>query len=341
MIDTLVRAQPLPDEWVRGYAGRVARLNGWSSKSGMTDALLNVKGRRRNSWLEVTLVQLMASIAAMDLSLFLRDHSLFGLWRSAARFEPSCFLGQEKKSGFLKLLGMRPARADGYLCPMCVQEDIGFHGQSYWRREHQLPGRAVCPRHKAPLRCVDLEKVGQLSPAACIQTRCSWECEQYVEVEKEVHVERFLDVCSHLMNAGLATDGREVSRIARLHAHAHGFHTGSYAHRLPYISDRIAETFDATFLDEVFPGLRQNHRGTSWSPIDDAFLGSPTSSTLVYVVVFSYLIQNADQAALAIIKCKPSGNITPPVRKVGRMVEDAQRNQAYLEGGGSHQLVAL
>lgn len=338
MIDTLVRAQPLPDEWVRGYAGRVARLNGWSSKSGMADALLNVKGRRRNSWREVTLVQLMASIAAMDLSLFLRDHSLFGLWRSAARFEPSSFLGQEKKSGFLRLLGMRPARADGYLCPMCVQEDMDFHGQSYWRREHQLPGRALCPRHKAPLRCVDLEKVGQLSPAACIQTRCSWECEQYVEVEKEVHVERFLDVCSHLMNAGVATDGREVSRVARMHAH--GFFTGSYAHRHPLISDRIAETFDATFLDEVFPGLRQNQRGTPWFPIDHALLGAASSSTLVYVVVFSYLIQNADQAALAIIKCKPSGNSKPSIRKAGRTVDDAKLKHAYLEGRGSHQLVA-
>jgi hypothetical protein len=341
MIDTLVRAQPLPDEWVRGYVGRVASLNGWSSKSGMADALIGVKGKARAGGREVTMVQLMASVAAMDLNLFLRDHSLFGLWRSVARRQPGSMLGQDKKTGILWALGMRSSRNQGYLCPVCVQEDVDFHGQSYWRREHQLPGRVSCPRHKVPLRCVDLEKVGQISPSACIQTGCSWESEQCLEAEKEVLLERYLDVCSHLMNSGVSRDERHVSQIARKHAHAQGFHTGKGVPKSLLMSDQIALAFDNRFLDEVFPGLRQKARGTRWNPIDDAFRGVASGRSFsVFAAIFSVLMKSADDAALAIIKSKPPETLRKPTKQEMLIADDEVLKQLYAQKKGSHRKVA-
>jgi hypothetical protein len=37
-------------------------------------------------------------------------------------------------------------------CPACRTAMIAAHGESYWRRAHQLPGVLVCPEHGAPLR---------------------------------------------------------------------------------------------------------------------------------------------------------------------------------------------
>lgn len=37
------------------------------------------------------------------------------------------------------------------LCPTCTGEDIAAHGETYWRRTHQLPGVLVCPTHAVSL----------------------------------------------------------------------------------------------------------------------------------------------------------------------------------------------
>ncbi|MBB3360908.1 hypothetical protein FHT39_000330 [Mitsuaria sp. BK045] len=36
-------------------------------------------------------------------------------------------------------------------CPACVHEDLVMHGESYWRRVHQLPGVTMCIEHRRHL----------------------------------------------------------------------------------------------------------------------------------------------------------------------------------------------
>jgi len=36
-------------------------------------------------------------------------------------------------------------------CPCCLKDMEAMHGEYYWRRDHQLPGVLVCPRHGVPL----------------------------------------------------------------------------------------------------------------------------------------------------------------------------------------------
>ncbi|MTK10634.1 MAG: hypothetical protein F8N39_00500 [Clostridiaceae bacterium] len=37
-------------------------------------------------------------------------------------------------------------------CPQCFKEDMQKHGESYWRRQHQIPGIIVCGKHKCFLQ---------------------------------------------------------------------------------------------------------------------------------------------------------------------------------------------
>ena len=37
-------------------------------------------------------------------------------------------------------------------CPECLREMQARYGETYWRRDHQLPGVLVCPEHGCPLR---------------------------------------------------------------------------------------------------------------------------------------------------------------------------------------------
>ncbi|TAM48208.1 MAG: hypothetical protein EPN55_00540 [Gammaproteobacteria bacterium] len=36
-------------------------------------------------------------------------------------------------------------------CPTCRAHDLSLHGETYWRRTHQIPGVLVCPDHGTPL----------------------------------------------------------------------------------------------------------------------------------------------------------------------------------------------
>lgn len=53
-------------------------------------------------------------------------------------------------------LGLAASRVQGATvlryCPACRPEMLGLYGELYWRRDHQLPGVAVCPEHGVPLQ---------------------------------------------------------------------------------------------------------------------------------------------------------------------------------------------
>lgn len=61
-------------------------------------------------------------------------------------------------------------------CRTCVAEDIQTHGESYWRRSHQLPGSLVCHVHGEVLRSTNLRIAGASSsydlPQHCSGPAC-------------------------------------------------------------------------------------------------------------------------------------------------------------------------
>lgn len=310
MNNSMIRPRPLPDELADGYVGRIANLNGWQGKTSLWRNLLKLSGSTGGRHRDVQCVQLLAKVAGMDLRQFARDHTMLPLWRAIVQFDPGHLLGGARKTGVRRSLALRPMRKDAYYCPACAREDIGFHGQSYWRREHQIPGRTVCTRHLVTLKRVDLNKVSCKSPAACMVETGS-PCAQEAEAHRpQEHVERFLDVCSHLLTIDQPRDEKIISRVASTLALTQGFHTGKGAVTKPLVSDRVAELFDPIFLDELFPGLSRKPTGVLWLPIDDAFRGTATSRSMeVYVVVFTVLTKTADEAALVITQGEPENTI--------------------------------
>lgn len=60
--------------------------------------------------------------------------------------------GEAKAASFLGHVATRvqkPQRLQ--FCEQCSQEDVAKHGETYWRRSHQLPGVFVCLKHLASL----------------------------------------------------------------------------------------------------------------------------------------------------------------------------------------------
>lgn len=75
-------------------------------------------------------------------------------------------------------LGLAASRVQGAAalryCPACRSEMLVRHGELYWRRDHQLPGVAVCPEHGVCLRnsAVCPGSIGQHSFVAADEDNC-------------------------------------------------------------------------------------------------------------------------------------------------------------------------
>ena len=58
-------------------------------------------------------------------------------------------------TGVNDLLGLRastvPTPTHMHFCPSCAADDVAAHGETYWRRAHQLPGVWLCSLHGVPL----------------------------------------------------------------------------------------------------------------------------------------------------------------------------------------------
>lgn len=75
-------------------------------------------------------------------------------------------------------LGLAASRVQGATvlryCPACRSDMLSLYGELYWRRDHQLPGVAVCPEHGARLRdsTVCPGTIGQHSFVAADEDSC-------------------------------------------------------------------------------------------------------------------------------------------------------------------------
>lgn len=62
-----------------------------------------------------------------------------------------------------------PDRRYARWCPICTLRDLKTLGESYWHRNHQLPGVLLCPEHMVPLAMSNMPSIGRLHTLALPQ----------------------------------------------------------------------------------------------------------------------------------------------------------------------------
>ncbi len=72
----------------------------------------------------------------------------------------------EMKGNYSNLLPKTKSDKDRFLryCPVCVSEDRGKFGETYWHRNHQIVGINVCPVHKCCLENSEVSMSAKASP---------------------------------------------------------------------------------------------------------------------------------------------------------------------------------
>lgn len=333
----IIRPIPFPEELDRSYLGRVKRLNGVGSETEVVKLMASWAGVAGKSRREVSPLELLSKVAGTELSRFVWQQTTLPFRRAITSYQPDLAHGSNASRSMLWTSGMRLARTAAFFCPVCVQEDQDFHGQSYWRRGHQLPGVLSCPKHDVPLKYIDDGAAFLSPPSQYLSIAQKVDPIWAAEVSKNEVIQRFLEISAGLIDRSSPLEVKSVSAILKTQAMTLGYQTHGGAIKAPLLSDAVVRAYGRKWLGTVFPALADKQDGVLLSQMDGVlYLNKSASSVVAYVLASTLLFESADSALNAL---QSEVNVSRHHRCSLNIAPD-QLIRAYVEGRGNHSVVA-
>ena len=235
--------------------------------------------------------------------------------------------------------GMRLSRDEAYFCPKCVQEDLDFHGQSFWRRRLHIPGLLWCQQHAVPLRYVAKGKLAFLSPPSSYIDQSISVDEDWAERQSKTPThQKIRRECTGLMDWDAPLDVIKVAAILKEKASGLGFQTCNGAVNRPLLSDAVVTAFGRRWLATVLAKLADKEAGVLLSQMDGVlYLNTSASSVNAYVLACAILYESADEALNALHL--PS-TCTKRIRKRYSKNESEDLINAYVQSRGNYSAAA-
>lgn len=157
--------KPYPDEVIGSVIARAVWQNGLPLKVLLKDVFGS--NRSYSSFLMGSGLRRLELLAGTDAEEILMCHTVFpystafmpGSVRAGLK---SKALSLTKSEDCLSSLTKNVSHGVPYrrVCTLCIQEDLVTYGESYWRREHLLPGAIVCTQHGVKLRKTEVQLRG-------------------------------------------------------------------------------------------------------------------------------------------------------------------------------------
>lgn len=304
----MIRPAVLPDEVARGYLGRIMRLNGWTKIESALHELKRCSSMHSPSDPERTPADRLAHATGLTAEQFIRHHSLAPYIRAFVPSERGARRprSHDQEYSFLRVLGLGVARKDAHLCPLCVREDLAFHGVSYWRRSHQLPGIYWCSKHGCALRHLRADVALHNSPAHVLDRSTAMD-EDWVQAQRSnPWIHRFHDISVELARGEPPLDLRDASELIRHRIIDLGYGTTDQLVDVPAVFDALHRHFGERWLCAIMPRMKMSRfNSCGGKALQLALRGNrPAAPTVVYAVLMSLFFKSADQAMAAMRSCR-------------------------------------
>ena len=315
------------------------RMNGVATEKDAVKLMCIWAGLAEKSRREVSCLELLSKVAGMELTQFVRQHSTLPLRRGITSYQPDLPHGSEVNRSMLWTTGMRLARTGTYCCEECIHEDQNIHGQSYWHREHQIPGLLWCPKHKTPLKYVDNESAFLRPPSEYLHN-CQSVTETWAnEALNNKAIQRYLKISFSLLESESPLDVKHVSPILKEIASALGFQVHNGTVKFPLLSDAVVNAFGRKWLAIVLPGLADKPEGKLLNQLDGVlYLTTSASSVSAYILACALLYKSADSALNAL---QSPQTIIKKSRKRSSRIDRDELLSAYVQARGNYSTTAL
>lgn len=335
----LIRPLPFPEELDEGYAGYVMRLNGMRTMKDLNRLMREWAGCQDKSWREVSRLELISKVANLSVMDFVLHHTTLPLRRGITSYQADLPHGSDRNKKIWWSAAMREARTGAFFCQCCAQEDLDFHGRSYWRRSHQFPGQLICQKHVIPLSfCRDSSAFHQ-APSNWIGNCESVDTAWGHEVAANETIARYLAICDALMDRKQPFSVNHVRAVLFHKGASLGLQTNGGKVKAPLLSDIVIEQCGRHWLALVLPDLAEKPEKYPLSKLDGVFyLTTSASTTFAYVLACASLFGSADEAINALARPLPTvENVRE--RKIIEIAPDALV-LAYISVGGSYAKTA-
>jgi hypothetical protein len=281
----------LPDEFLPGYLGRVARLNGIASGYEMK---IRVKASRHPLQPTRLAIEWLAQASQMSLDVLIQQHTLIPLFRAVR--EEGCGAHHDDRNT-IKQYGMGLPSKRAQLCHECVTEDQAFWGFSYWRRSHQVPGVSWCTKHETPLsrttQCADLFSFPE-------EALCAEDLATFERADLTTSTRRYADISMGLLDLSCPLPTVQVALRIQAQARRLGLRT-SRRGKHDNVSDYVLAKMPTPWLLDHFPALANKVAAQHVSSIDGVCNANRVAfRSSTYALVAAALYGSADEALIEI-----------------------------------------
>lgn len=335
----ILRPAVYPEEIYSGYMGRVMRRNGCRTNDEIEILLRTWAGVTEKSKREIPSLRLLSQVAGIELPIFVKNHTMIPLNRFIQSGSQDVEHGNEKQLSLLWTIGIRKFKPGAYFCEECVHEDQKFHGESYWRREHQIIGLMYCPKHIAPLKFVDDDLAFLSSPASHINECHSVDKLWAKSTYENQTIRTYIDISSSLLNARSPFKINDIVSILKSKAASMGFKTHGKATKgkAKLLSDEIIKSVGRDWLCTVHPALAKKMLGETMVQVDGMLNSRNIYAIPGYILAFSTLYDSTDNALNA-MQSKPNQKSSGQAQHEDVSIDEIF--EAYVQARGCYKQIA-
>ena len=295
---------PLPEEFIAGFVGRLSWLNCKQSIFSFIQSCGKNRtfGPRSNVERELTTI---GAAIGIEKSALIHHHSLIPLAQAITRSSVYTPHGENflNFSSWKKVFKLQKRSAA--FCPACSEEDLNFHGFSYWRRHHQVLGILWCEKHQGTaLRHVGHHRAFEAPPD-------HWEPQFFDAPPPSLPSQpfplycRYSNICSEFLDRH-APHNLDLARSVLRHRIRHGGPNWSSRLGQPIISDLALQQSKRGWIDTVFTDWQSKRPGAAFAPLDSVRYQAENGSIHAYCLAIAVLFENPDSALAELFKPQPS-----------------------------------
>ncbi|PPC83162.1 MAG: hypothetical protein CTY38_04830 [Methylotenera sp.] len=325
----------LPDEFIVGYLGRVAQLNGFG-RFALHRALKTEFFDESKEKTNAPSILLIARGLKLEVAYVMKHHSLTHILKATRDEGDNHFKSAADKQRYewslMNYLSMRYPKNVACFCKSCVMEDLEqYKGVSLWRRSHQLPGIDWCLKHNEPLQEVLGKEPFILHPGIYLSKRNYCKQPNSAGMNHPI-ILRYAQLVEDALELDVPVD-RKVAKVTLVNkaksVDIKNYETG----RTRKLSDLMREQLPEAWILKFLPKLLNKSYGAYFSSIDEVLKPSqkpkPYISTLLAAAV---LFEDADEAMQHLTKSLDQLNILKKKPKIS----DKEIEKAYVRHRGNY-----
>jgi hypothetical protein len=327
--------QPMPGEDAGGLLSRLMYANGFASLRQIKRALISVHKARNGDFGKIPLFAVLADLLEIDRTKFLMSHTVIPVTRVVHFREHQFQFGDLRARNFPMETGFRPEKGRWWLCRRCIAEDLSFHGFSFWRRSHQLPGIDWCTVHDDPLECVVRDEAVLWSPNENLQFTRSPDPKEIQTYRINPTLARMAQIMNDCLSFDRPLDAASTTRKLRALAVKKGLRTSTSLYRRS-LADLAVEQLPGAWLDRFFAGLVNRTSSAPFLQLENVFRSSEAASVaLPFFLACALLHEDSNAILNHLLDSTVKTSEQKKQKRPEGFWDSEEFAQSYIEHGGS------